>query len=56
MSPESAVSIAYSSMEIAANEAWPTYAGDMLRSAADRGLPIVGVTLLSTSRVFPTTS
>ena len=53
MTPESAASIAYFSMEIAANEAWPTYAGglgvlagDMLRSAADRGLPIVGVTLL----------
>jgi starch phosphorylase len=45
--------IAYFSMEIAADPAWPTYAGglgvlagDMLRSAADRGLPIVGVTLL----------
>jgi glycogen phosphorylase len=53
MTRESAASIAYFSMEIAAKAAWPTYAGglgvlagDMLRSAADRGLPIVGVTLL----------
>ena len=45
--------IAYFSMEIAADKQFPTYAGglgvlagDFLRSAADRGLPIVGVTLL----------
>ncbi|MGB9464736.1 MAG: alpha-glucan family phosphorylase [Candidatus Acidiferrum sp.] len=47
------IDIAYFSMEIAVDPAWPTYsgglgvlAGDMLRSAADRNLPIVGVTLL----------
>ena len=47
------IDIAYFSMEIATDSAWPTYsgglgvlAGDMLRSAADRILPIVGVTLL----------
>jgi starch phosphorylase len=45
--------IAYFSMEIAVDPRFPTYAGglgvlagDMLRSAADFGLPIVGVTLL----------
>lgn len=47
------IDIAYFSMEIAVDPAWPTYsgglgvlAGDMLRSAADRNLPIVGITLL----------
>jgi glycogen phosphorylase len=47
------IDIAYFSMEIAADPDWPTYAGglgvlagDFLRSAADRGIPIVGVTLL----------
>src|SRR6202162_3535104 len=51
--------IAYFSMEIAAHPAWPTYsgglgvlAGDMLRSAADRNLPLVGVTLLPRRRYF----
>ena len=45
--------IAYFSMEIAVDPKIPTYAGglgvlagDALRSAADRGLPMVGVTLL----------
>jgi len=45
--------IAYFSMEIALDPALPTYsgglgilAGDMLLSAADLGLPVVGVTLL----------
>jgi glycogen phosphorylase len=47
------IDIAYFSMEIAADPDLPTYsgglgvlAGDLLRSAADRGLPIAGVTLL----------
>ncbi|HYQ88710.1 MAG TPA: alpha-glucan family phosphorylase [Candidatus Binatia bacterium] len=46
-------SIAYFSMEVALENAIPTYAGglgvlagDMLRSAADRGLPMIGVTLV----------
>lgn len=50
-SPE--VRIAYFSMEIAVDERFPTYAGglgvlagDTLRSAADMGVPIAGVTLL----------
>jgi glucan phosphorylase len=45
--------IAYFSMEIALNPAMPTYsgglsilAGDMIRAAADRELPMVAVTLL----------
>jgi starch phosphorylase len=45
--------IAYFSMEIAVDPSLPTYAGglgvlagDLLRSAADLGVPIVGVTLL----------
>ena len=45
--------IAYFSMEIALDAALPTYsgglgilAGDMLLSAADLALPVVGVTLL----------
>jgi starch phosphorylase len=53
MTTSDEIDIAYFSMEIAADPAWPTYsgglgvlAGDMLRSAADRNLPIVGVTLL----------
>lgn len=51
--------IAYFSMEIAVDPRFPTYAGglgvlagDMLRSAADFGLPIVGVTLLSRMGYF----
>jgi starch phosphorylase len=45
--------IAYFSMEIAVDPAIPTYsgglgvlAGDTLRSGADLGVPLVGVTLL----------
>lgn len=44
--------VAYFSMEIAIDERFPTYsgglgvlAGDMLRSAADLGMPLVGMTL-----------
>lgn len=52
--PESTrAKVAYFSMEIALDPAMPTYsgglgvlAGDMLRSAADLGAPVVGVTLL----------
>jgi glycogen phosphorylase len=51
--------IAYFSMEIAVDPALPTYAGglgvlagDMLRSAADLGVPIVGVTLLARKGYF----
>jgi len=47
------VKVAYFSMEIGINSAMPTYsgglgvlAGDTLRSCADLGLPILGVTLL----------
>ena len=47
------MSIAYFSMEIAVDDAMPTYsgglgvlAGDHLRAAADLGLPLVGVTLV----------
>ena len=46
-------SVAYFSMEIALRPDLPTYfgglgvlAGDMLRSAVDLGVPIVGVTLV----------
>lgn len=52
MPEPSAVKIAYFSMEIALESAIPTYsgglgvlAGDTLRSAADLGVPIVGMTL-----------
>lgn len=52
-------SIAYFSMEIAADPRFPTYSGglgvlaaDMLRSAADAGLPMVGVTLLHRKGYF----
>lgn len=51
--------IAYFSMEIAVDPDFPTYAGglgvlagDMLRSAADAGLPILGVTLLDRQGYF----
>lgn len=47
------IKVAYFSMEIAVDPTIPTYAGglgvlagDMLRSAADLGIPILGVTLL----------
>jgi starch phosphorylase len=53
MTGDNQIDIAYFSMEIAVDPAWPTYAGglgvlagDMLRSAADMGLAIAGVTLL----------
>jgi len=46
-------------MEIAVDPSFPTYAGglgvlagDMLRSTADIGLPIVGVTLLDRQGYF----
>ena len=52
-------SIAYFSMEIALNPAMPTYsgglgvlAGDTLRAAADRNLPMVAVTLLHRKGYF----
>lgn len=52
-SPPDARRVAYFSMEIALRQGLPTYAGglgilagDMLRSAADLGVPIVGVTLV----------
>jgi starch phosphorylase len=51
--------VAYFSMEIALDPAMPTYsgglgilAGDMLRSAADLGVPIVGVTLVHRKGYF----
>ncbi len=51
--------VAYFSMEIALDKAIPTYsgglgvlAGDTLRSAADLGIPIVGVTLLHRKGYF----
>jgi glycogen phosphorylase len=51
--------IAYLSMEIALHPAMPTYsgglgmlAGDMLRAAADRELPMVAVTLLHRKGYF----
>lgn len=54
--------IAYFSMEIAIDPAIPTYsgglgvlAGDTLRAAADLGVPIVGVTLLSEQGYFTQT-
>lgn len=56
-SPE--VRIAYFSMEIAVDQRFPTYAGglgvlagDTLRSAADLGVPIAGVTLLHRKGYF----
>ncbi|MFN2459491.1 MAG: alpha-glucan family phosphorylase [Candidatus Velthaea sp.] len=51
--------VAYFSMEIAVDERYPTYsgglgvlAGDMLRSAADLGVPLVGMTLAYRSGYF----
>jgi hypothetical protein len=53
MPPDNQTDVAYFSMQIAVDPAWPTYArgpgvlaGDILRSAADMGLAIAGVTLL----------
>ncbi|HMD45503.1 MAG TPA: glycogen/starch/alpha-glucan phosphorylase, partial [Acidimicrobiales bacterium] len=50
--PATPATIAYFSMEVAIDDGLPTYsgglgvlAGDHLRSAADLGLPVVGVTL-----------
>lgn len=58
-SPARAPRIAYFSMEIALEDAIPTYsgglgvlAGDLLRSAADLGVPLVGVTLASRAGYF----
>jgi starch phosphorylase len=51
--------VAYFSMEIALDAAIPTYsgglgilAGDMLRAAADRGLPLLGVSLVHRAGYF----
>src|SRR5712692_450446 len=51
--------VAYFSMEIALEPAIPTYAGglgilagDMLRSAADLGVPVAGVTLVHRNGYF----
>lgn len=59
VTPANEISIAYFSMEIATDPAWPTYAGglgvlggDILRSAADMGLPMAGVTLLPRQGYF----
>ncbi len=56
---EADIRIAYFSMEIAADPRFPTYsgglgvlAGDTLRSAADLGIPMVGVTLLHRKGYF----
>ena len=56
---ESEIRVAYFSMEIAVAPDIPTYAGglgvlagDMLRSAADIGIPMVGVTLLHRKGYF----
>ncbi len=57
--PELNQSIAYFSMEVALSPNMPTYsgglgvlAGDTLRSAADMGIPLVGVTLLHRKGYF----
>ena len=59
MTPANEISIAYFSMEIAVDPRFPTYSGglgvlaeDMLRSAADLGIPMVGVTLLDRKGYF----
>ena len=59
MISEPDIRIAYFSMEIAVDPRFPTYsgglgvlAGDMLRSAADLGIPMVGVTLLDRQGYF----
>ena len=59
MSEERNARIAYFSMEIAVDERIPSYAGglgvlsgDMLRSNADLGIPIVGVTLVHRQGYF----
>ena len=55
----SSVSIAYFSMEVGLQSAVPTYAGglgilagDTLRAAADAGIPMVGISLLSRKGYF----
>jgi starch phosphorylase len=59
MAQQPAGKIAYFSMEIAADERFPTYsgglgvlAGDVLRAAADLELPMVGVTLVHRQGYF----
>lgn len=59
MQESKAIKVAYFSMEIALESAIPTYsgglgvlAGDTLRSAADLGVPIVGVTLVHRKGYF----
>ena len=59
MSKDPSPRIAYFSMEIAVDERFPTYAGglgvlagDMLNSAADLGIPFVGVTLVARRGYF----
>lgn len=57
--PLSRARIAYFSMEFALGDGMPTYsgglgvlAGDMMRSAADLGVPLVGITLASRAGYF----
>src|SRR5579864_8575157 len=59
MTSEADIRIAYFSMEIAADPHFPTYAGglgvlagDTLRSAADLGVPMAGVTLVHRQGYF----
>ncbi len=59
MNSEPEIRISYFSMEIAADPRFPTYsgglgvlAGDTLRSAADMGIPMAGVTLLQRKGYF----
>ena len=59
MASEADLRIAYFSMEIAVDPNFPTYAGglgvlagDTLRSAADLGIPMIGVTLLHRKGYF----
>lgn len=59
MTPSSSSAIAYFSMEIALESSIPTYAGglgvlsgDTVRAAADRGLPMVGITLVHRNGYF----
>jgi starch phosphorylase len=59
LTDERQIRIAYFSMEVAVDPRFPTYAGglgvlagDTLRSAADSGLPIAGVTLLARQGYF----
>ncbi|MCS6852861.1 MAG: alpha-glucan family phosphorylase [Gemmataceae bacterium] len=56
---ERPISVAYFSMEVALDPAMPTYsgglgvlAGDMLRAAADLGVPMAGITLLHRKGYF----